>query len=1195
MYRLSCLSILSTIVSLFGPSAMAAPIPEPPGPVMHYSFLEGEGTEVFDVSSSTPPLDLTFETTTARWRMGGGLELLEPTAVSSSLDAANFVEACIGSGALTVAVWIDGSAAEEARTEDPQRILTLSENDVRNFSLSYVGAGGVGGFEVRLRSDQGLGDSVFWLTEEPAGKSGRAASQHVVFTRDASGNARLFINGTSVGTGFRGGGFSNWSNLPLTLGAEPDGSSPWTGLLREAALYDRALSAGEVQAQFAAGPPLNTSNGPDIDVTYISRTPRIDYDAVPDLPQNGQTVYWVAHVRNRGTSTLSLVEYDWSINGSVVSTGSLVSVPAGAERTVSLPWTWNSNPHDIQFRADPNNIVAEITNANNARTVRSTSLGVGLWVEQSVRNYFDLHQFNYQQTYGINDGANSWEDWAQRQIQTWNDMLAAAVYPSAPAGGLDRVRLDRVVVVPDGTLPLNGGLPTNHPDTSDKTVDMMWGFPAPVNTSFYDINNGSSAFNLEPSLIHELLHARFMVDTYGLNIHGKHVDVRDGSGTRIFPNNDDFVRGSAAAGCIMDGNNLCFAEWEINWLNAYAGQRALDGWANFNAHYGLQQHMELISAYPANNVLRILDSAGNPLVGAQVLVYQSEDWPDPSTDHWYSKYFDNYYEMSPTTNIYGQVSLGSNPFYPAPNMHGGNYYYGTNFLRILYQGQEAHAWFDTTQMHVRWFRGQTGTTVYDIPTSIIGGGGSQADLQATVWASDTSPSVGERATYTVQVTQLGPATAGNVTIGTVTQSVPTGGLGYVGHSATTGTYTPSNGNWVIPSLAPGARATLMIEVDVLQTGTHTTIATRNASTPTDPNGGNDSDSVVVQSFGPSHPRIVASGGGNFYWTGNSVKAWGYNTSGQLGMGHSNSVNTAQTSLFTQVSHMSGGNPYTLAVKSGQVWGAGGGNATPFQGAGFVAEPVQVATAGFHHCARLVDGRVYCWGSNWAGQLGDGTFDDRSLPVPVSNLYDAVDVVVGDWYSCAVRATGQVVCWGYNSNGELGDGSYTHRNVPSPVVGISDGLQVEADNHHTCVLRSTGQIRCFGRNNNGQLGNGTTSGSNVPVTVSGISNAVEVGVGNEHSCARLSTSEVKCWGDNSSKQLGDGTSSDRWTPVYSTISGGARLNGAQRLAVGGWHTCAAGGGGNLPGVAACWGDNEVHQLGDGTTTPRNRARAVVGLP
>src|SRR5262249_18472493 len=171
---------------------------------------------------------------------------------------------------------------------------------------------------------------------------------------------------------------------------------------------------------------------------------------------------------------------------------------------------------------DTGNAVAEEEEQNNDLSVYTNAISIGLWVEQTVYNYFLAHQRELSGAH-----STSWENWAERQVTRWNDVLfAGAVYPDTPNGVLDRIRLDKITVVADGALPLNGGLPTNDPDLNDHTVDLEWGFPATLitqsNGNFYG-NTTSVAldnpFYYEQSLIHELGHARYLIDNYGFNVH----------------------------------------------------------------------------------------------------------------------------------------------------------------------------------------------------------------------------------------------------------------------------------------------------------------------------------------------------------------------------------------------------------------------------------------------------------------------------------------------------------------------------------------------------------------------------------------------------------------------------------------------------------------------------------------------------
>ena len=297
--------------------------------------------------------------------------------------------------------------------------------------------------------------------------------------------------------------------------------------------------------------------------------------------------------------------------------------------------------------------------------------------------------------------------------------------------------------------------------------------------------------------------------------------------------------------------------------------------------------------------------------------------------------------------------------------------------------------------------------------------------------------------------------------------------------------------------------------------------------------------------------------------------------------------------------------------------------------------VQLA-AGFEHtCARRMTGSVLCWGSNNAGQLGDGTTEARWVPGPVGGLDDAVEIAAAGSYTCARRASGTVACWGWNRSGQLGDGNTTQSKVPVEVVGLFDAIGLATATHHACAVRASGTVVCWGANTQGGLGDGTTTSSSTPVPVVGLTDVVQVALGatvirGGHSCARTRDGGAVCWGYNYHGELGDGTMVDRLTPVSvaglqnavelgagqfhtaarapaGTVSQWgvdwatsfnanhapalvAGLEDAAGLAVGGTHTCAR----KVSGTVVCWGSNDHGQLGDGTTTSRAAPTPVAGL-
>ena len=93
----------------------------------------------------------------------------------------------------------------------------------------------------------------------------------------------------------------------------------------------------------------------------------------------------------------------------------------------------------------------------------------------------------------------------------------------------------------------------------------------------------------------------------------------------------------------------------------------------------------------------------------------------------------------------------------------------------------------------------------------------------------------------------------------------------------------------------------------------------------------------------------------------------------------------------------------------------------------------------------------------------------------------------------------------------------------------------------------------------------------------------IAAGSEHTCALISSGAAQCWGWNGNGQLGDGSVTDRTTPVDVNGLG----SGVSAIAAGGTHTCSL----SNSGTAKCWGNNEIGQLGDASTTDRTTPVAV----
>jgi alpha-tubulin suppressor-like RCC1 family protein len=119
-----------------------------------------------------------------------------------------------------------------------------------------------------------------------------------------------------------------------------------------------------------------------------------------------------------------------------------------------------------------------------------------------------------------------------------------------------------------------------------------------------------------------------------------------------------------------------------------------------------------------------------------------------------------------------------------------------------------------------------------------------------------------------------------------------------------------------------------------------------------------------------------------------------------------------------------------------------------------------------------NGRSWFWGVNTSGQLGDFTTTSRRTPVSVRGAIKTFcEISAGSAHVAAIDKDGRIWTWGSNSAGQLGDNSLTNRSTPISVLGtVKTFCKVGGGTAHTIAIDKNGLVWGWGSFNAGQLGN-----------------------------------------------------------------------------------------------------------------------------
>ncbi len=272
-----------------------------------------------------------------------------------------------------------------------------------------------------------------------------------------------------------------------------------------------------------------------------------------------------------------------------------------------------------------------------------------------------------------------------------------------------------------------------------------------------------------------------------------------------------------------------------------------------------------------------------------------------------------------------------------------------------------------------------------------------------------------------------------------------------------------------------------------------------------------------------------------------VWASGWNSAGQLGDDSYTDRWLAVQSAMGQAVAIAAGGAHSMALRrDGTVfaWGANSyhqlgrpnseawNSKLPLQVPG-LTNIVAVAAGGTHSLALDRRGRVWSWGGNSYGQLGDGTNTHRSSPFAVG-LDRVVAIAAGEYHSLALTADGRVWGWGFNFNGQLGDGTNVDRWVPTPVVGLNNAVGISAMAGTSMALLTDRTVAGWGSDYNFELAG--LGNHNTPVAIPGLDNVTFLDSGWYHGAVRRSNGTAWTWGGNQYGALGRTSDFPVPTPV-----------------------------------------------------------------
>lgn len=424
-------------------------------------------------------------------------------------------------------------------------------------------------------------------------------------------------------------------------------------------------------------------------------------------------------------------------------------------------------------------------------------------------------------------------------------------------------------------------------------------------------------------------------------------------------------------------------------------------------------------------------------------------------------------------------------------------------LKTIYNGNKATLTDLATSLHSECVNGQPFAL-----TSVVTTGGSGATAQGTAIASfyDTTGAMLPSCTSTTWRDDLArikvEGSANGATRVIETAIAPLSSLAWGdGVSGRLGTGNTASVNVTAPVSTTGGSKWRMVSA-----GSAHTLALKSDGTLWV--WGDDSSGQLGNGTGSTEYSPVPIGTDTWIWV-------------SAGEGHSLGIKTGGA-LFA----WGDGGSYRLGDNSTQIEQSPRSISNCSDGGSNVACPIWKSVAAGKDFSLAIDNsdRLWTWGASNHHQTGDSASTaDKRIPTRITVGPPGWKFIsAGDSHSLGIGSDDKLYSWGYNATGQLGNGGTNEVSSPTAIPGTDTWIAVSAGGGHSLGIQTNGTLYAWGNNANGQLGDESTTTRTSRVQI-GTDSWVWVSAGNIHSLGVKTNGTLFSWGDNGNGRLGLGGS------------------------------------------------------------------------